>query len=360
MTQPPRSICSLPPRGRVRGFGRPGASEMTSSPTLARRLHRALTLSAAAVLLAACGGGTAQIEPFIAERLIVFGDEHSVLTGAGPQPEFEPGGPLGPDGPAGRRYGVNALNASDAVDCLTQPIWVQELARQYALVFAECNPTGATVTRALMKAQVGAKATDLVTQIDNLVAAGGFAGKDMSTVMVGSNDVLELYRQFPAVSEADLITEARRRGDGTGAQVNRLIGLGSRVLLVTAPDLGLSPYGLAEKAAHTDTDRSALLSRLTAAYNVRMRASIINDGRLVGLVLADEMVQAMAKAPAAFGLANATAAACAVALPDCNSKTLVTGGSGVSWLWADGTRMAHGGQARLGSIALARATGNPF
>lgn len=327
---------------------------------MACRLRRALTSIAAAGLLGACGGGTSQIEPFIPDRLVVFGDEHSALTSAGPQPEFEAGGPLGPDGASGRRYGVNALDTSNDLDCLTQPIWVQELARQYTLVFEECNPTQATTTRALMKAGVGAKAAELATQIDAFVAAGGFESKDMSTVLIGANDVLELYRQFPAVSEADLITEARRRGDGSGAQVNRLIGYGSRVLLVTVPDLGLSPYALAEKAAHTDTDRAALLSRLTAAYNVRMRASIINDGRYVGLVLADEMVQAMAVSPQSFGLSNVTEAVCAVALPDCSNMTLVTDGNATTWLWADGTRMAHGGQLRLGSIALSRATGNPF
>lgn len=333
---------------------------MTPSLILSPRWRRAVSVGALLALLGACGGGTGQIDPFIADRVIAFGDETSVLTGAGPQPEFEPGGPLGSDGAAGRKYSVNARNGAGVAACDFEPIWVQTVASQYALVFAECNPSAVANPKALMYARVGAKAADLQGQIDALVAAGGIVAKDLVTVLIGANDVLELYRQFPARSEAELTDELKRRGEVTAAQVNRLVNLGARVLLATVPDLGLSPYALAEKAAHTDTDRAALLTRLTAAYNVRMRVGIVNDGRFIGLVLADEMVQAIVKVPSAFAINDVVTAICTTALPDCTPSTLVTDKASVTSLWADGTRMAYGGHLRLGALAVSRATGNPF
>ena len=67
-----------------------------------------------------------------------------------------------------------------------------------------------------------------------------------------------------------------------GEQVTRIATSGAKVLLSTVPDLGLTPFGLAERAANTDTDRSALLTRLTARFNAKMRATIPNDGRMIG------------------------------------------------------------------------------
>jgi hypothetical protein len=49
-----------------------------------------------------------------------------------------------------------------------------------------------------------------------------------------------------------------------------------------------------------------------------------------------------------------------VALPDCTDRTLVEAGTSASYLWADGTRLAYGGQLQLGTLAVARAKGNPF
>jgi len=122
----------------------------------------------------------------------------------------------------------------------------------------------------------------------------------------------------------------------------------------------LTPFARAEKAAHTDVDRAALLSRLTAALNAALRVTIVNDGRKLGLVLGDEMSQAMVEHPSSFSIANATEAACTVALPDCTADTLVDAAASNTWLWADDLRLAYGGQYRLGVLAQNRARNNPF
>jgi hypothetical protein len=296
----------------------------------------------AAVLLAACGGGTSQFEPFEPEEYHAFGDESSLIRADG------------------RRWTVNPLQSSGAVDCKAEPIWTQAVATHFSFVFAECNPDGATTFKARMRAVAGARVDDLKTQIDQQLARGGFAAKSLATVMIGAHDVLDLYAQYPRRSEDDISAELRERGIRLAGQINRLVDLGVRVVVSTVPDMGLTPYALAQKAAFTDTDRAALLTRLTAQLNGRLRVTILNDGRFVGLVLTDEAVQSMVRVPTAFGLSNTVAGVCTVALPDCTAQTLVPSGASSSYLWADDRRMAYGGQLRLGVLAVARAANNPF
>lgn len=312
-------------------------------------LRRGLGLAALAGLglLGACGGGTSQVEDFVPLRMIALGDETSALTADG------------------RKFSVNVLDADDALECQSEPIWTQAVARSYGFVFAQCNPDAVADPRALMAAVPGAKVADLAAQIDAQIAAGTLGTRTLVTVMMGANDVWEVYERFaqdPSLDTGALLGDLRARGERLAAQVNRLVDRDARVVVATLPDLGKSPFALAERAAHTDTDRAALISSMTAALNGRMRANIVNDGRFIGLVLADEMVQALVKAPSGFGLANATEAACldTAPLPDCTNKTLVTGGRSSTWLWADGRHLAYGGQVRLGNLAVARANDNPF
>ena len=158
---------------------------------------------AGTLLLASCGGGNGnenQSVKFSAERLIVFGDESSLL--------LPPSTPTAIDA---RKYSINGFTAdttpaNSVRDCLVNPIWVQFLAFKYGLSFAECNPSNVAVT-AQMRASNGAKVADVVAAIDAFVAAGGTFGKrDLITIMVGTHDILELYN---SVSTASL-TEAGR------------------------------------------------------------------------------------------------------------------------------------------------------
>lgn len=308
----------------------------------ARRLQRCLAALGSALALVSCGGGTAQYEPFQPTRVLAFGDENSVLT----------------DG--GRKYGVNALDTNGAIACATEPLWTQTVASNYGFVFAQCNPAASTTIQAVTRATVGARVADLAGQIDAQVAQGPLTDTDLVMVLVGAHDVLDLYATYPAQSEQQITEVLRARGELLAEQVNRLVGLGARVIVSTVPDLGVTPFALAQKAAHTDVDRAALLSRLTATLNGRMRVNILNDGRFIGLVLADELVQAMVRSPSFYALANVTEAACTVALPDCTANTLVSSATSTGYLWADDWHLAYGGQFRLGSLALARARGNPF
>jgi hypothetical protein len=289
------------------------------------------------IALASCGGGTSQIEPFVARRYIAFGDELSSFT------------------VDGRKYSINALNADNtAFDCAGNPIWIQTIAEIYGFGFTEC-PIGTGEQRALTRAAPGAKAADLVLQIDAQVAAGGFVDRDIVSVLVGMHDIKELYERFPAESADDLVAIARERGVLIGRQVNRLIDLGARVIISTAPDVGVTPYGLAQ-----GTEGARLLTRLSDQMNGRIRVTFLNDGRFVGLVAGDEWLKASVRSPSGSGLVNVTTAACNVALPDCSTATLVTDASTTTWLWADDLRLSPAAHSRLGSLASARARNNPF
>ena len=84
------------------------------------------------------------------------------------------------------------------------------------------------------------------------------------------------------------------------------------------------------------------------------------DGRFVGLMQTDLRSQQISRSAGSFGLANATAAVCTVALPNCTTATLVPDATSLGYFWADGTRLASGAQAQLAGLARERAQRNPF
>lgn len=293
-------------------------------------------------LLAACGGGSTQFDPFIAKRLIVFGDELSALD------------------PVGRNYSVNALGENGALNCNGSPIWVQSLAGIYGMVFAECNPTFEPDPKARMLATPGAKVADVAAQVEAQVAAGGFRDKDLATVLAGTNDLLEIYALYPGLGEESLIAEARVRGQRLARVVNRLVDLGVKVIISDLPDLGLSPYARAQTALGGSFDRGALLSRLTSAFNEQLGVNVLLDGRFVGLMQAQLRFQAIGRFSQSFGLNDISNAVCTAPLPNCTTATLVPEAATSAYLWADELRLAPGGHAQLASLAVDRAQRNPF
>lgn len=313
---------------------------------------------ASVLVVAACGGGT-QVQAFTPNRVIAFGDETSVIE------DF--------NGDAnGRKYTVNAtVSATDpTLDCKLNPLWIQAVASLYSLVFPQCNPQPTTVLApaSRIRAAAGAMVADLPGQIDQQIAESAFTPQDLVTVLVGQNDVLAQYAQYPAVGEAQLTANVQAAGITLGLQVNRIAAAGAKVLISTVPDLGYTPFAQNERAAYTDTDRAALLSRLTKALNDRMRATIINDGHMIGLIQTDEYIQAVARTSNGGGFTNVTAGVCDLSqsqlvppsVLDCTMQTLVPGGNADTWLWADTLHLSSGGQRAVGSLATTRAQNNPF
>ncbi len=312
---------------------------------------RALATLAGAAALASCGGGE-QLVKFEPTRLIAFGDEASVIEDVNNDAN-------------GRKHTVNAVKADlVTLDCKANPTWIQHLGTAYALVFPQCNPDAVASPAGIIRAAPLATVADVTAQIDAQVNATGFNAKDLVTVLAGANDIVAQYKQYPALSEGQIIAAVEQAGAALAGQVNRIGTLGGKVLISTVPDVGLTPYALAEKAAHTDIDRAALLTRLTARFNAQLRLGLINDGRMIGLLFADELFQAIVKNPATYAFLNVITAVCdpvkAPLVTACTTQTLVLAGSGDVFLWADSLQLSPGGHRNLGALAIGRARGNPF
>jgi outer membrane lipase/esterase len=293
----------------------------------------------AALALASCGGSTTQIDPFVAKRFIAFGDDLSVFA------------------TGGRKYTTNGLNADKtAIDCSNSQnlLWIQYVTNEYGFGFPEC-PVGTGEQKALSRATVGAKAADLALQIDAQLAAGGFQEKDLTTVLVGMYDVKELYERYPAEPKNVLLDAATARGEFIAAQVRRLIALGVPVIVATAPSIGYAPYGLLQGA-----DNATLLTDLTSNLNAAVRVNIPNDGRLWGLITADEWLSQAVSSPSSYNLDNVTLPTCNVALPDCTTDTIIAGANYQTWLWADSLRIGVRAHSGFGQIARNLASRLPF
>jgi len=287
------------------------------------------------VALAGCGGGTDQIEPFEPRQIILIGDETVVLT------------------VDGKRYSINGVNTSNAIDCNSVPIWTQSLVANFGMTLDRCNPNN-LAARGITRGAPGAKAADIAAQIDAQLGASAPTSKDLFVVMVGLNDIIERYEAGADCGDAEL----RARGQRVAAQINRLVAANTRIIVVTVHDLGLTPYARTREAA--TPGQSARLTCLTADFNARVRVDIIQDGRFIGLVLADDLTQAMTRSPASYSLANVTDAACTAALPDCTVNTLASGASTGTHLWADDRHFGPTAHATLASFAETRARNNPF
>lgn len=324
-------------------FFRP-AQRRTSS-----RAPRLAALAAVALgLLAGCGGGTSQVDRFQPERLLVFGDELSVITSDG------------------RKYTTNSVDDNGRFLCKSSPIWVQYLAVQYNMVFAECNPDVVGNPQAKMLAVAGATADGLADQVRTFSTGDSVRPTDLATVLVGMNDVLDAYAAFPAEDEASLVARVQAAGRRVAAQVNGLAAAGARVLVATIPDMGLTPFAAREDVDFGDT-RSRLLSRLSVEFNTELRLNLVNDGSKLGLLLPDDLVRSMVRVPGAYGLRDVKTPVCrdSAVLPDCNNQTLIPGEDGVvpngtSYLWADTYRPTIAMHTVLGQQAVRRALNNPF
>lgn len=315
-----------------------------------RRRWRGLAGAVAAALALAACGGSSQIDPFKAERVIAFGDEASVITGEG------------------RKYTVNALDENDAIVCTSNRIWVQQLSESFGPRFPNCNPDNRSAP-SLAYAAEGAKVADVLAQLDTHLGRDSFGSKDLATIYVGEHDLRELYARYPAESAETLVDEAETRGSQLATAVNTISDAGGRVLIVTLPNLALTPWGRAQSAL--GDGRGDLLKRLTERFNARMRVGLANEsGRSIGLVDLYDIVQLRVDNASTFGYDNVRDAACdlpaGTALTACTSDTLKKNDDGSAladedtWLWAGETQLGPAGHRTLGNAASNRARNNPF
>jgi outer membrane lipase/esterase len=302
----------------------------------------------ASALIASCGGGD-QAESFVPGRVLAFGDENSVVE-------------AGSGTTDGRKYGVNALDAGTSTPaCGTYPTWVQILAYRYGYVFPECRGTAVGPASRILANVAERRAAQVKDQVDRFVASadGPFRSNDLVTVWTGAADVVE--QSLSGVADADKLAAVTAAASSLAQQVNRMADAGAKVVIVTVPNVGLTPYG------YVSPERYTLLAGLTREFNTTLRAQVYNDGRRIGLIDADESIRSIYTlagqgfvdvlhplcSPASTATPNAPSTACTTA-------TLVAGGDPATWLWADNLRLSPAGQGRIGILAVERMGRFPF
>ena len=335
-------------------------------------IRRAAVALAGAVLLASCGGGTSQVEPFVPARVIVFGDEMS-LVGTDADPTKN-----------GFKYTVNALKTAPdtGFDCAANPVWTQVVAAGYGFGFDTC-PVGTGAQKGVMRAVAGATAATLQGQVNT--QAGGLGKSDLVTVMAGIHDVIRLHDQVGqgTLTLAQAEAQAREAGRAIGRVVFGILGTGARVIVAKVPNMGLSPRGIAGDTARMTRLSIELNAGLTCTFlaggdacDPAMNVSAKYDGRNATLVMTDELVEVAVKDPAAYQLSvsGVTTAACDIQkvpqppatgwVSTCTTATLAaalpSASSASEWLWADDIWFAPGGHRNLGSRALSQARSSPF
>jgi outer membrane lipase/esterase len=284
------------------------------------------------------------VDPFVPQRVIVFGDEQVTLESNGD------------------KYGVNALTTDTppARECRNFPLWTQSLAAHYGFVFPQCNPTSVATTSRIYASATNNTVAGVEAQITSFLGSADqpFASKDLVIVSTGTQDIVD------ALSAPDPNAAVEAAATALALQINRVVNAGAKVVFTTVPNVGLSPWG-------RDASRSARLSELTILFNRTLRSRpLINDGRRLALVDAYEAVRLVTNDPALQGFANVSQPLCTgvdVTAPEpgvpstaCTTATLESGADVGNWLWADSVRLGPVMQGRLGNLAVDRVRNHPF
>jgi phospholipase/lecithinase/hemolysin len=168
----------------------------------------------------------------------------------------------------------------------------------------------------------------------------------------------------------------RLRGVRLAAFVNDLtranVGdiTGPKVIVSTIPLMSQTPYARQEAIDRPGVPVLDVLYQFSVAFNTALRAGdsqngfsgIVNDGRFIGLVELDALVNAGFNDPSRYGLVNSLQPVCTVDLPNCDNiaADLAAGGNAATWLWASDLWMGPTAHLNLGNFARGRALDNPF
>lgn len=207
---------------------------------------------AAALLLAACGGGSvdSQLSP---SRVIAFGDGMADV------------------GQTGGRYTVNDGSVNN---------WTQFVANSYDRGLAPSSSGG--LSYAWGNARVAAKpdaagnsATPTVQeQIDTFLAGNAIADDDLILVSAGTADVITQARLALDGSQTtdEAIANAEQAGRDLATQIKRLVSAGGRHVVVAGTyNLGRSPWA-------RELGSDGLLENLSTKFNSSLLISLVDQG----------------------------------------------------------------------------------
>ena len=386
----------------------PRRSFLSPSPRRARSLG-AVALACASIVLASCGGGDRK-SYFTPSNIVSFGDENSAIVTDSTSSLLDNTLPI-PGASAslkGLSYTAKAVRVDSNYVCSTDPsatqvqtcgadngqgasfvasggatyhvlinnlnlvtkyeagtvsatpsqrtttvnyncdvpsTWVQIIARAYGKGFTTNCPQD-TRGGAISHATLGAKTADVIGQIN--ANRGSLNGNTVVTIMVGQNDIIELYEAVRASSQSEgaATAELQTRATSMATAIKDVIGTGAKVILALTPDLSETPYGLGGD--------KALLDRLVRAYNDRLYITGLGNvsGRSLAGVNPESYTQPNTRS-SSYEYTTPLCDATAVRRPDgttpanddekllyCTSQYYTSGTAASTAIWADAKRAA--------------------
>jgi len=147
------------------------------------RTFKALCAVTAATLLSACGGASSTVDPFVATRVIAFGDGFNYVDGAG--------------------AGLSTVQTGETDNTIAGRI-----AARYGIVVKNVQTNALAATGGFSYATADAKVSNVVTQIDDFLtsANGTVAKKDLIIIAVGNWEIKAAVASTTPTADMDAAT----------------------------------------------------------------------------------------------------------------------------------------------------------
>jgi phospholipase/lecithinase/hemolysin len=239
------------------------------------RTLKALCTVAVVAMLSACGGATSTKDPFIATRVIAFGDGFNQVDANG--------------------SGVSTVRTTDTttnpIVYVTDDTIAGRIASRYGIVVKGVSGVAVggpalAATGGFSYATAQARVADVDAQITAFLnAAGTVAKKDLIVIAVGNWDIYDATRS--GATSMDTVTTA------LVTSIQRLTNAGAERVVVMPPiNMARTPWSTAYVAAHPSTTRLmiqnlsnsaatsfnfTLLAKLTAAYRQDAKPVVFLD-----------------------------------------------------------------------------------
>ena len=295
---------------------------------------------------AACGGSGDTDDSFDPRRLIVFGDEASAPTRT---PAAVPGPAASQPALIGSKYSINTLDteatdSSPAEDlepkagdpanrgsgfgnCVSARLWIEILADEYGFGFEQCKDE--KPVRAFTFAEPGATVAGVKAQIDAFLQSDDSSslrpGRHRRRHQLHPPDLPRSDQRLAMQVRPLEPGQLRQRGPGGAKEGGDLAdavarvadkGDGGRVLFVTVPNQGDTPFARGENRTHVDFDRRDCLEQLTDAFNGGLRAEAPMMAASPAVAFAEDIAAIILDEPDDFDYDNTTDAACTTPSPD--------------------------------------------
>ena len=290
------------------------------NPMLSRIL-KALSALVAVALLSACGGATSTVDPFVATRVIAFGDGFSYVNASG--------------------AGLSTVQTGE-----TDITIASRIAARYGIVVKDVATGPAlAATGGFSYASATAKVSDVATQINTfLTAAGGVvAKKDLIIITVGNWDI----KAAAAMNDTAAIDTATT---ALVTAIQRLTNAGAeRVLVIPSTNMSRTPWATTFIAANPGVTRATIQNLSNSAstsfnykLSIKLGTAYTQDRRPVLLLDPTTDFNTFAGSVDVNGtavanysgvsLTNLSTAVCAASSPAAGCTTAVTAAGGVGVL----------------------------